>query len=307
MRPLLATLAALALLAPEAALAAPIAVTVRDRGHPALCAEEDNVYATLAAPGVRRFEAIARRPAYGAALTRDNQAPDFTACHFTAARDFTFKPRTVTLYRGAKVMVKGVVYPRYWRPEQVEVDVAGHRDRGLHLLQLFVMDHGRWQETLVLHLADGYWRLRPLPEPRFKSAVYGSSFLIGPIEESTRPFVRIASVTVDPKAMTLTATFLRGGAATIAVTRLDRRELRLKVRLDPPVAGGPFLALRSMYVAPDNADTAEIHWRDPSGAAKTRPAIGFGTVKATALGFRRRIPSRHNTSAPDIVLKGFEK
>jgi hypothetical protein len=306
MRPLFATPALSAILIAATAQAAPVAVTVQDKGHPTLCAEEDNVYATLAASGVRRFTAIARHPAYAASLTADNPKPNFTACHFTAAKDFKFTPRTVTLFKDAKVMVKGVVYPSYWRPDQVQIEVAGHHDRGLHLLQLFVKDHGHWQESLVVHVPDGYWRLRPLPLPQFKGAVYGSSFLIGPVEETTRPFVRMRRLTVDPKALTLTATFVKGGQATMTVAKLDHRELRLNVALDPPVAGAPFVALRSMYVGPDNADTAQLHWTDPAKGVQTLPAVGFGAVQATALAFQRAIPSRHNTSAPDIAFEGFE-
>ena len=79
------------------------------------------------------------------------------------------------------------------------------------------------------------------------------------------------------------------------------------IELDPPVeTGRPVVALRSMYVAPDNADTAEVHWTDPAGQAGNKPAVGFGKVQATAVGFERSIPSKHNTSAPDILFEGFE-
>lgn len=300
---IVAALVALAL--PMAALAAPVSVTVQDKGVKTLCAEEDNVYATLTAPGVRGFEAVARQPAYGAAIKRDVYKPDFRHCAITASHDFKFTPRQVTLYDDAKVKVRGIAYPSYWRPDLVAVDVAGRKDQGLHLLQIFVKDHGRWQEALVLHLADGYWRLRPLPLPQLKVAVYGSSFLVGPVEEAGRPFVRIQKVLVDPKALSLRVMFAAGGQAEAQIVRLDRRELRLKVALDPAVKGGPFVALRSMDVAPDNADTAELRWSDGAGS-HTAGAVGFGRVEARSLAFARSVPSRHNTSAPDIAFEGFE-
>jgi hypothetical protein len=91
------------------------------------------------------------------------------------------------------------------------------------------------------------------------------------------------------------------------VTGVDRRALRMTVRLNPAVAtGGPFLALRSMYVAPDNADTAALVWTAPGGGKTKAPAVGFATVRAAAAGFIRTQPSRHNSAAPDILFSGFD-
>jgi hypothetical protein len=292
--------------APSTALAAPLAVTVQDKGRPTLCAEEDNVYATLTGPSVRRFTAIARAPAYAARIRRDIRRPNFTNCAITAAKDFAFTPRTVVLYRRGGVMVRGVTYPSYWRPEQVPVRVAGRDDKGFHLLQLFVHSRGRWQEVVVLHVADGYWRLRPLPLPRFREALYGSSFLVGPVEEAQRPFVRISRVEIEPQARRFQVWFAKGGGATLTVARVDRHGLTLEAALDPAVTGGPFLALRSMYVGPRNADTAQLRWTDPDGARHAAPAVGFGEVRAKSLRFARPLPSRHNTSAPDLAFQGFD-
>jgi hypothetical protein len=297
-------IAALLILLAVPALAAPVAVTVKDKGVKTACAEEDNVYAVVSAPAVKRFEVAARHPAYGEALKTDNYKADFSGCQqqtFNGQKDYPFTPRTVVLYEDDKIRIDGVTYGGYWRPDVVEVEVAGKTDRGFHLLQLFVKHGADVQEALVLHDADGYWRLRPLPLPQFGGAVYGSSFLVGPVEESTRPYVRIRKVTIDPKTLNFHLDYAKGGSADLAVTRLDHEELRLKVKLDPPVSGGPFLALRSMYVAPDNADTAELR---VDGASRT--AVGFGEVAGRSISFARSVPSKHNTSAPDISFEKFE-
>lgn len=289
------------------ALAAPALVTVKDKGVKTQCAEEDNVYAVLLAPGVRSFEVEARHPAYGAELKTDTFKPNFTDCTFQPQHDFPLTPRKVILYRDDQVEIRGIEYSSYWRPTLVKVDVAGRKDRGFTLIQLLQRMGKTWYETLVLHAPDGYWRLRPLPLPQFKSGGYGSSFLIGPVEESTRPYVRITEVKVDPKARRFTVLFDKGGQASLTITSLDHHAMKAKVELDPPVeTGRPFVALRSMYVAPDNADTAELHWTTADGQRKVAPVVGFGQVEARAVGFEKSMPSRHNTSAPDILFSDFE-
>jgi len=289
------------------ALGAPIAVDVRDKGRATLCAEEDNVYVAMAAPAVRRFTVTARQPVYGPGLTTDIQKPDFTDCAISAAKDYAFTPRTVTLYEDAHVMVRGVTYPRYWRPERVAVEVAGRKDQGFHLLQLFIKDGGVAQEVMVLHVADGYWRLRPLPLPQFTTAVYGTSFLIGPIEETSRPFVRFKKVEIDPKTLTVHVLFAKGGEARVQLLQADHMAARLKVSVSLKAASGPmFAAIRSMYVRPDKADTARVTWKSGAGPWMSHPVIGFPPLKADAVAFDRVVPSLHNTAAPDMVFDGFE-
>lgn len=301
MRPIV--IAAVLLLATPA-LASPVQVTVKDKGVKTTCAEEDNVYAVLTAPGVRRFEAVARHPVYGKDLKADNYKADFSGCKpatFSGVADAKFTPRKATLYEDANVRIDGITYGGYWRPDIVKVNVAGRKDQGFHLIQLFIKHGSDVQEAVVLHAADGYWRLRPLPLPQFGGAVYGSSFLVGPVEESTRPYVRIEEVRIDPKAMAFHLTYAQGGTADLKVIRVDHEELRMAVTLTPPVKGAPFVALRSMYVAPDNADTAELH-----ADGRTFEAVGFGEQTAGAIRFGRSVPSRHNTSAPDITFEKFE-
>jgi hypothetical protein len=304
-----AILAATVALFAAPAVAAPAVVTVKDKGVQTLCAEEDNVYAVFSAPGVKSFEVESRHPAYAATLTRNTDKPNFKNCTFQPQHDFKLTPRRVILYDDGKVMIRGITYAAYWMPTMVKVDVAGGRkDQGFTLVQLLQKEKGAWQEALVLHAPDGYWRLRPLPLKQFKYAVYGSSFLIGPVEESTRPYVRIKEVRIDPKARRFTALFDKGGQASVTITGLDHEALKARVEFDPPVAGGrPFLALRSMFVEPDNADASELRWTAADGEKKVGPVLGFGDVKASAVGFEKSIVSRHNTSSPDILFSDFEE
>ena len=65
----------------------------------------------------------------------------------------------------------------------------------------------------MVYPADGYWRVKPLPPPSLTDTAYGSSFLFGPIEEGTRPFVAIRSIAFEPATMTFRLVFPQRHAA----------------------------------------------------------------------------------------------
>ena len=138
-------------------------------------------------------------------------------------------------------------------------------------------------------------------------SAYGSSFLVGPVETEGRPVVNIKEISFDPKTMSFRLVFARGGTATLKVATLDRDQLALDVTLDRPVAGRPFAALRSMYVTEFNADVARIAVREPDAKGwREDPIMAFRTARATDLWAGRLVPSRHNTSAPDMIFNRFE-
>jgi len=163
-------------------------------------------------------------------------------------------------------------------------------------------------EALVLYPADGYWRLKPLPLPRFGDGVYGSSFLMGPVEHDGRPVVNITSITIQPQPLSIRLRFADGGSASIKVAEISQKRTALEVAFHPATQGTrPFAVLRSMFVAADNADVSELEWQ-ATGAAdpQTTPLQQVTTLEAAQVRFGRTIPSRHNTSAPDIRFSGFE-
>jgi hypothetical protein len=80
----------------------------------------------------------------------------------------------------------------------------------------------------------------------------------------------------------------------------------LDVKLDRAVAARPFAALRSMFVTETNADAAQVAWRTGGGKAyEVAPIMSFGRADALELWAGRRLPSRHNTSAPDMIFRSF--
>jgi hypothetical protein len=205
-----------------------------------------------------------------------------------------------------ELWLTGYSFANFWRPKDVPFRVGDRVEHGLHLVQLWVRRNERAEEVLVLYPADGYWRIRPLPPAHLGWSAYGSSILLGPIEQEGRPLVNINNIAFDPKTMTFRLAFDRGGGATIRIDKLDRERLVLDVSFDQPVDGRPFAALRSMYVTEFNADVARIAAREEGARAwREEPIMGFKSAKATDVWTGRLVPSRHNTSAPDLVFNRF--
>jgi len=126
------------------------------------------------------------------------------------------------------------------------------------------------------------------------------------VEMDGRPLVNLKEIAFDPKTMTFRVSFDRGGSATIRIDTLDRDRMTLDVALDQAVEGRPFATLRSMYVTEFNADVARIALREEGAKGwKEEPIMGFKSAKATDVWTGRLVPSRHNTSAPDLVFNHF--
>jgi len=159
----------------------------------------------------------------------------------------------------------------------------------------------------VIYPADGYWRARPLPPTNLRWSAYGSSFLIGPVEVDGRPFVDIRDIAFDPETKTFTLNFARGGSATLRLDKIDQERIVLDINLSAPVAAErPFAALRSMFVSENNSDVAVVGWRGKGGQSWTQsPVMSFTKATVAELWAGRIAPSRHNTSAPDMVFKDF--
>jgi hypothetical protein len=223
--------------------------------------------------------------------------------------DPTFKSekRRLTIYETEEWQLVGLTFPSFWRGAQIPVRVGDRTETGFHLLQLWTRYQERAEEVLVLYPADGYWRARPLPPQSLRWSAYGSSFLIGPVETTARPFVDIREVAFDPASRTFTLNFARGGSATLRLDKLDQERIVLDVTLSAPAGPDrPFAALRSMYVSEGNADAAHIGWREKDSTSWNQmPIMPFKAARAAELWAGRLTPSRHNTSAPDMIFRDF--
>ena len=305
---LLTLLIALAPLSLRAASLDGLAVDVANKSEPVLCAEKDNVALALSNNKVRSFRIEAAHPVYVGMLARDSFEADWTACDFAA--DPAFKapspPRRTTFYEDIELWVVGYTFPTFWRPATVPVRIGDRVETGLHLIQIWLLRNDGAEEVLVLYPQDGYWRPRPMTPAGMRATSYGSSFLIGPVEEDGRPIVRFKEVAFDPKSRTFTLTFEKGGSATVKIAKADQNRLALDVAFDKPIAGRPFAMMRSMYVTEFNNDVSRIAVRE-TGAKSWREdnIMKFDKATATDIWAGRLSPSQHNTASPDLVFNSF--
>jgi hypothetical protein len=287
-----------------------IAVDVVNASEPSLCAEKDNVYVKLTSPEVRRFTIEAVHPNYIGAIVADRSAFDLHNCPDLAAAPYiTEQPRRITIYETPDWQLVGLTIANFWRKTVVPVRVGDRVESGVQLLQLWTRANDRAEEVLVLYPQDGYWRARPLPPQNLKWSAYGSSFMVGPIELNERPLVDIREVVFDPNTKSFRLSFTRGGSATLRLDKLDTDRQVLDVTLDPPVAADrPFAALRSMFVTEINNDVAQLGWRVKGAASWERTGVmDFKRASTVEVWAGRLVPSRHNTSAPDMVFRDFAR
>lgn len=285
-----------------------VGVAVENRSAPVLCAEKDNVTLTFSHPKVTKFRLEAAHPNYINTLQKDSFEPDWTACDMSPKA--TAKPphEKITLYEDIAIWVIGYKFPRFWRDRDVPFRVGEKTFKGLHLIQVWVRHEERAEEVLVVYPADGYWRARPLPPKHLGWSAYGSSFMIGPIEDAGRPVVNLASIGFDPDARIFALKFAGGGLATLTMSQLDRNAQVIDVEFEEPISGPPFAALRSMYVTRFNNDVAEAAVLEDGATAWREQSIMAleNSAAAREVWTGRLYPSRHNTSAPDMVFRNFQ-
>ena len=303
-------LAALVMLGGGMASATAMEVRVTNHSVATSCAEEDNVDFRLSGEGVGAFRVEAVQPVYGPEIVVDSTDPDWRDCAVETAlnpADFRFEPRDVVLFENEALRLRGYRFDRFWRAEQSLVRVGERSETGLHLLQLWFRTEEGFEEVMAIYPTDGYWRLRPLPLPQLDESAYGTSVLIGPVEERGRPIVDLAAITFDPAAMTFEVEFRRGGQARIQVATIDRARVALEIAFVglPGTGEQTFAAARSMYVNRYRADASELEWHNRDGIGWTEPVMAAGTIQATAVRLGRSEISMHNTSAPDIVFGNF--
>jgi len=286
---------------------------VTNASRPTRCAEEDNVYVKLSGVGLKGMRIEARQPGYIAQLTRDDSKADFTDCAFDPASNpvYRFAAKKLVLWEDARWLLVGNTYETFWRPDLVDVVVHGQTTSALHLLQLHKKDptepsQGR-HEFLVLYPPDGYWRAKPLPPKPLPSSVYGTSFMVGPIQDGVRPVVELAKVEFIPERLTFSLVYEDGSHGTMRILEVSEEKVVLDYMHDRALpASQPLAAVRSMFVTPERADAAEVRWRVGVEAAATTQALpAFTRTPASEVAFERSVLPVHNISAPNMWFGRF--
>lgn len=305
-------LALLCLVAPLSGIRAAsldgLAVEVKNESEPVLCAEKDNVALSFTSKDVHSFRIEAAHPVYLSNDMRDNWEADWTACDMSGdpVHAAPGAPGRFTIHEEIEMWVVGYRFPTFWRPATASVRIGDRVEKGLHLIQVWMLRTDGAEEVLVLYPQDGYWRARPLAPRPMRNTAYGSSFLVGPIEVEGRPIVKLKEIVFDPKTRTFTLDFERGGKGTLAIRDADENRLALDVSFDRSIDNGPFAMLRSMYVTEFNNDVARIAVREKGAKAWREDAImKFDRATATDVWAGRLTPSQHNKSSPDMVFNSF--
>lgn len=291
-------------------------VDVNNESHRTRCAEEDNVSFSLISDNIDKFKIEAIQPRYVDLIKKDTTAPNFENCNFGGSKSnseqmYNFKRRNnVVLYEDDDTKIVGVTMGTFWRPNVVPVTISGKIESGFQLIKFYRKhpENGDLVQVFVFYPSDGYWRAKPFTPLRLGNGVFGSSFLIGPVEQGARPTVNIASVEIIPQPLSVKLQFAVGGEAMIRAGEMSEKRTVLEITLTDDVDRAyPFALLRSMYVANDNADVSEVEWSKKEYAKPhVRPVLGVASFQADDVRFGRSVISKHNTSAPDMRFYGFE-
>lgn len=292
---------------------AALGVTVRNQSVAPSCNGPENVALTLVSPDVRRFRIEARHPAYVHAMVSDRNVPAYLGCPTeppsgtqSGEKADRAAIRRTTLHETPELTVVGYALPDYWRHADVPFQVGDKVTTGLDKVELWlkVRDHGA--TVIELFLADGSWRLRPLPPQPLASTAFGASVLVGPVAQAERLLVKLKAVGFAPQASAFTLHFVDGGTARLHLARLDAEALGLDVDFS---AGGsaPFAALRARYAVESEADITRLAWRtasnQPFGEA---PVMSFDDASdVTLLWAGRLAPARPALTAPDLIFSDF--
>ena len=267
------------------------------------CAEEDNVNIPIAIARGRHhvsFTIEATHPRYD--VGEDHRDADFTNC--PPGSPSNGPQETVPLFDDhVATAVFGVRDPNFHQPPMT-VRVGETVASGIHFIRIIrrIAGTDSWPEVLVLY-SDGNLRLKPqAPADTNHDPVFGSSVIIGPAKLAARPVALIKSVTYLPASDSLKVIYRHGGRATLRIARIDRSVARIVVTgFYDARPNLPFATFRSMFVQDGNTDVDHIRWRDWAGG-HDQSIMAFKSASASAFFFGREIWSKHNTSAPDILI-----
>ncbi len=292
---------------PGADVAGASVVAAQNGSVTTLCAEEDNISIGLSLPGpyqIGSFTIEATHPTY--AWTVDHGDPDFSNCTPSGepVYDFTAIRREVVTTPNASIVA--VTKAKFWQPQGMTV-IGDITATDVHYIAMHrQMYPGHSPEVLVVY-ADGYVRLKPFAPIGLSDTLFGTSVVVGPIEQTTRPFAMIDTLEYVPASDSLAITYANGQSVVLSILELTRDVFRLNVDASglDLAEDQRFVDLRSMCVTEGNADADHISAIDVDGVLSTDTALAYAGGYGSDFFLFRQSLSIHNTSAPDIRVSNF--
>jgi len=215
-----------------------------------------------------------------------------------------FQPETSQqLYNANGTIVTGVNIDGWWRGYRtMNVSINGGTPVACHYFKINkqIPNTTSYPEIFVMY-EDGNARIIPFPKTTQTSVPYGSSVILGAAAKSSRPYVDINAININPTAMTADVTYADGKKATLSISPApDRSQTVVNVsNITYDTINMPFATLRSMWVQDGYSDVDTIQT-----SAGDNPILGtWSVLNDTFWSFKRKTPSIHNTWAPDIRIE----
>lgn len=280
------------------------------------CAEEDNINIPLYAPGVTTYYITATHPAYIDTVPYDAAecAEDFSGCSGAARiNQVTDDPclAAPAAYDDGIDVLRVCQEPGWWRTSAMDVSINGSPVITGHRLVwnkvVAISGTNTYPQFLVLY-EDGNLRLKPQPPPGRIDTCFGSSVIIGPAPEASRPFADIEQMDIDVVHNKITLHYAGGGSAVLWI-EVNQTYAMLTVAPEYDT-NLPFATFRSMYVSAANNDVSLLQ-TNRAGHAFLQGNVASWTVDWQTLAgyswfFYRDQPSQHNVSSPDIHIASAE-
>ena len=212
------------------------------------------------------------------------------------------------LYNDGNMVVKGVDVPGWSLPHGMKINIVGEapatEEYDYLRIHKRIADQDDFPEVFTLY-GNGYARILPHPPVgRTTPVCYGASVIIGPAEEDELyPEVPIKSLTVDPLNSSVIIEYDEGSSARLDL-KFERGKTTVRVsEITFDTFTHPFATLRSMWVADDNCDVCKIETSLGGPYTMDVTHSEWTTLPGDWWYFYRPVYSRHNTSAPDFMIK----
>jgi hypothetical protein len=275
-------------------------IRAQNRSTVTTCSEESNINIPLSGV-VTSFVVEATHPAY--AFSDDNCERDPSGCPALPANNPNAAQIT-KLYDDGETVIEAVTDPGWWRPKGMGVSVdKGQEASNAHYLRIYRRSEEKesWPQFLVFY-SDGSMRLDPQPPLGKQNVCFGSSVIIGPAAVADKPYADVIYARYVSLIKRLIIVYKNGGQATLDLSKVNRQKARVRVSVNYPTDKLPFATFRSMYVEPDKADVDNVRWTEPGGIKHELDIMTFTNAVGRDFLFYRGVPSKHNTSAPDIRI-----